>query len=270
MRTLPNGLTTRTGRPFEFRASPRSTVTIQVPADWRGPDNCDPHEPAQATWLDSLPELRAVAGGTWETDDAGFQTLVSRLADRLIVPTPKLYAALVDLRRTGHRDADGGLARADRLIAAHPDVAELHFVRGGLLESRRDLEAARAAFDTTVALDPDHGEGWIRAGFLRLTDPALHDESLACHRRAVALLPRSSTAGYYLARQLARMDRLAEAEAEMARTIGLDSPAPPDSYMHRARWLHALDRRDEALAVLDSSPLKPPVLLTLREQLSAS
>ena len=64
----------------------------------------------------------------------------------------------------------------------------------------------------------------------------------------------------------------------MGRTITLDEVAPPDSYMHRARWLHALGRTDEAHAVLDDcldaradpSPSTVRAIAAARKELEAN
>lgn len=273
VRTLPDGATTRDGQPFRFQVYERDVIRVEIPGSWRGPDRADPSEPGQEAWLCSdpvRPHLRSVWSCIWETDQGGFGALLDLLADRLSAPSAEVQQALEKLRDGMYGDPKGTLVEVDELLARHPDLAELHFTRGRVLERLGDVPAARAAFDRCVECAPHHGEGWIRAGFTRLTTSELHHESLACHERAVALLPRSSSASYYLARQLARLDRLEEAQAEMARNIQLQEIAPPDSYMHRARWLHALGRRAEALEVLDSSEHQPEALLRLRLELADS
>ena len=253
--------------------SQRSAITVQVPGQWRGPDLCTPDVPAQVAWLDSAavkPFLTARWHCTWETDEAGFQGFLDLLADHLIAPDQAVYDRLVEVRQRATVDLESHRAQAAALVAEHPQVAELHFLHGQVLEWMRDLDAAREAYDRCVALAPAHGEAWMRTGFLRRTDPDAQDACLACHQRAVALLPRSTSAGYLLARQLARMDRLEEAQAEMARTIDLDPGTPPDSFMHRARWLHALGRTPEALATLDACALQSKALVALRAEIEGA
>ncbi|WP_168735274.1 XrtA/PEP-CTERM system TPR-repeat protein PrsT [Pseudothauera rhizosphaerae] len=53
------------------------------------------------------------------------------------------------------RDYDKALAAADAMVDRHPDNAEAHNMRGGVLMARQDLPAAREAFEKALALRPD-------------------------------------------------------------------------------------------------------------------
>jgi hypothetical protein len=53
---LPGGILP--GRQLSFSIDRRGgTIVVHVPGHFRGPDNCTPHLPEQADWLDGLSDL---------------------------------------------------------------------------------------------------------------------------------------------------------------------------------------------------------------------
>jgi tetratricopeptide (TPR) repeat protein len=68
--------------------------------------------------------------------------------------------ALVQLLEAGGRRA-AALARAEAALAAHPDQAPFHALRGELLRGAGRSDEARVAFQAAVELDPDHAPALV-------------------------------------------------------------------------------------------------------------
>lgn len=66
-------------------------------------------------------------------------------------------------------DAGGGVDLVDEALASHPHDPRLHFLRGSILASDRDYEAARAAVGEAVRLAPDYAIARFQLGFLEYT-----------------------------------------------------------------------------------------------------
>ena len=58
------------------------------------------------------------------------------------------------LRATRRNQADAASRYVDQALALAPADARLHHLRGGLLAERGEIEAAMAAIERAVALDP--------------------------------------------------------------------------------------------------------------------
>ena len=113
------------------------------------------------------------------------------------------------------------LPMAERLIAAHPDDARLHFFRGSMLAgSGRPIEA-HASLSRAVALAPDFALARFQLGFFELTsgEPA---------RAPLSALPDD----HYLRQFVTGLthlihDRFAETIAALASGIAANAETPP-------------------------------------------
>lgn len=121
--------------------------------------------------------------------------------------------------------AGGELALAEHLIAAYPDDARLHFMRGSLLAgSGRPIEA-HAALSRAVALAPDFTLARFQLGFFELT-------SGEAARALETWGPlRALPTDHYLARFVAGLtdlihDRFAEAIAALQDGIAVNTENP--------------------------------------------
>ena len=118
-----------------------------------------------------------------------------------------------------------------------PDWAEAHFDRGFLLQELNDPEAAIAAFDRAIALDPKHDRAYYGKA-LSLIGLKRRDEAVAPLEKNTKLQPMSPYGWYQLARvqfdrgkpekTQAIIDHLATFEpkvaAQLARETGLRAP----------------------------------------------
>jgi glutathione synthase/RimK-type ligase-like ATP-grasp enzyme len=108
----------------------------------------------------------------------------------------------------------------DRLVAAHPDVADLAFARACLLEDLgRPLAAARA-YDALLAFSPDHDGALTNAGALAFADGRPH-AARAYFARAADAHPGEPRVHVNLANVLAQLDPPSSREA-YARALALD------------------------------------------------
>lgn len=81
-----------------------------------------------------------------------------------------------DLEALAARLAEGGgVDLVDQALGSHSDDPRLHFLRGSILASDRDYEAARAAVGEAVRLAPDYAIARFQLGFLEYTsgEPSL-------------------------------------------------------------------------------------------------
>ncbi len=116
--------------------------------------------------------------------------------------------------RAQRGDADGAIADAQRLVAAHPARSAADwFNLGFMLEARGDLDAAEPAFRRAVELDPKLDRAWYGLG-LALIRQRRFDDAVAALKRTTQLQPMSPYGWYQLAR--VHMDR---AEPDETRKI---------------------------------------------------
>ncbi len=127
-----------------------------------------------------------------------------------------------------NKDHAGALQLLDELIAAHPKAAPLHFHRGRCLEAMGQREEAARAFDTALALAPDH----VATMLARVTLAEENHEEFDTGpllRRAVALEPDNATALFLCARAVLENydgskepDVIEQALARLDRSIEID------------------------------------------------
>lgn len=118
------------------------------------------------------------------------------------------------------------LSLAERLIAAHPDDARLHFFRGSMLAgSARPIEA-HASLSRAVALAPDFALARFQLGFFELTsgEPARAQATW----EPLSTLPED----HYLRQFVIGLthlihDRFAEAIGSLERGMATNGETPP-------------------------------------------
>lgn len=185
---------------------------------------------------------------------------------------------------------DEGMKVLRRALMFWPSNAQLHCTLGGELFAGRQLEAALAAYDQALALDPALVEALANRGNLlqdmgrhaqavsdydaalanggRLATivssraNALHalgryEEARYGHEEAVALAPRDPAVWCNLALHLSDRDEKAAALTALDRALEL-APGHPVILSNRGNVLEALERFDEALADLDAALAKAP------------
>jgi len=130
-----------------------------------------------------------------------------------------LRALVVDLCAAG--EADAALPYVEAALAAHPDAAVFHEIRGTWLEQRGSPadspgEGVRAAYQRALDLDPDNA--LALAGLGRLAaDP---QAALALYTRAAAADPADPVPQRAAAELLVGLGRREEAESRLAELLG--------------------------------------------------
>lgn len=115
----------------------------------------------------------------------------------------------VSLHRTGNLDA--ALAAFDRAIQLDPTYVMAHSNRGLVLTDLERPQDAAAAFQQVIALTPDSAEAWCHLGTAYHRGGNLAEAETACHR-AVALDTNCIDAYLQLSLTLDRLHRPEEAE----------------------------------------------------------
>jgi len=109
----------------------------------------------------------------------------------------------------------------------------------------KDPEAARAAYQRALDLDPDLGDAYVNLGRLahEAGDPAT---ATRCYHRALARDELDPVIHYNLALALEDLNRRNEALAHYSRAVGLN-PNFADAHYNLSQLLSRLGRRAEAL-----------------------
>jgi predicted Zn-dependent protease len=141
-----------------------------------------------------------------------------RETERLDLADPRnaeaLRALVVDLSAAG--DADAALRYAEAGLAAHPDAAVFHEIRGLALEQRgAPPEEVHAAYARALELDPEDAQAL--AGLARLA--ADSEAALALYTRAAAADPKDPALQRASAELLVSLGRRAEAEERLAELL---------------------------------------------------
>jgi tetratricopeptide (TPR) repeat protein len=118
------------------------------------------------------------------------------------------------------------------------------FERGVALEDD-DVDAARAAYEKAVAIDPDHADAWVNLGRLahEAGDPAV---AARCYHEALARDETDPVTHFNLALACEDLDRPAEAAAHYLRAVAIN-PRFADAHYNLSQLLSRLGRRDEAV-----------------------
>lgn len=130
-----------------------------------------------------------------------------------------------------------------RILATHPDLAEVHALLGQAAAELRDAATARTHFERALELAP--GDGVTRdllAGLL--ADLGESESALAEYRQALACFPDSVDIRNNMAGLLIRLGRLDEAVTRCREALAID-PREPDVHANLA---YALELQGNAAA----------------------
>jgi tetratricopeptide (TPR) repeat protein len=202
----------------------------------------------------TVPEHRAaaaaaLAAGVRERAGAEAAVKAIRRVDHLDLDDPfhaEALAALIE-----HLCASGSgaaaVAAADHAIAAHPDAAVFHALRGRALALRGDPAKARAAFERALALDREQR---VALRGLAAIESASPEAALSLYERVLALDPDDAESARGAASALAAQGRSREAEDRLAALLR-DRPYDADAALALARLRiarGAVDARTRELA----------------------
>jgi tetratricopeptide (TPR) repeat protein len=128
---------------------------------------------------------------------------------------PEALEALVEHLAASGRAA-AAVAEVDRALAAYPQVAVFHALRGRALTRRANAPAeARAAFERALALDPEQRVA-LRGLAAAESAAGAPKAALALYERALALDPGDAPSARGAAAALVALDRSGEAEQRLA------------------------------------------------------
>src|SRR5262245_14146195 len=203
----------------------------------------------------AVPERRAAAAAAFAAgvrERAGAEAAVKaiRRVEGLDLDDPshaEALAALVD-----HLCASGSAAAAvtaaDHALAAHPDAAVFHALRGRALALRGDRAKARAAFERALALDPE--QRVALRGLAAIESESSPAAALPLYERALGLDPNDAESARGVAAALAAQGRSREAEDRLAALL-LERPYDAGAALTLARLRIArgeVDARTRELA----------------------
>jgi tetratricopeptide (TPR) repeat protein len=139
---------------------------------------------------------------------------------------------------------DAVLARS---LEAFPDVAVVHEVRGGALERRGDVDAARKAYERARLLDPENYRASLGLARLTLASEGI-ESALPLFDAAIESDPSDSRAAVAAAEALIAAGRSAEAVTRLELTLG---EVPFDSASARLLADLELEKGSTSPRVLD-------------------
>jgi len=157
---------------------------------------------------------------------------------------PALRVLLAQLAALGdHAGAEKRIAAA---LAAHPDAAVFHELRGRALRAAaQPPDAARAAFARALELDPEHASALV--GLAELSAEAgAHEAALALYDRAAEADPDDPAPAHAAARLLLDTQESQEAERRLEELLGRH-PREADAAHELARLLAERGELDRAL-----------------------
>ena len=189
----------------------------------------------------SVPQLvagfqAAVARQDWEAARSAGRQLARQLPDNASV------AYNLGLAEKSAGAAEAAIAAFERALALDPDHHNARFELAGSLTETAKLAEARAHLETYLAQNPDDADARLNLGriLLRLDQPAA---ALACLEKANAPHPTDDTA-IALATALRDLGRLDEAQALLDQL-----PATPDAAALRLKVMTQGARGRFSLAV---------------------
>jgi len=162
----------------------------------------------------SLPNALAAAaeGVTERVGAAGAVNLLAG-APGIDYANPRALPVLHALVRYAHEADRPAVAEeaVEKALAAHPDFAAFHAIRGLHLEGTGDPKAARKAYQQALTLAPENVAALIGLGRLA-ADP---ETALGFYERAIAADPRNAEAQLGAARSLEASGRAEEAASRL-------------------------------------------------------
>ncbi|MCP5084066.1 MAG: tetratricopeptide repeat protein [Alphaproteobacteria bacterium] len=127
------------------------------------------------------------------------------------------------LFQQGNLDAARKLCRS--LVNKHPNDDKVRYAHAMICQQAGDIDAAIAAYETTVKISPSHLQALANLGGL-LVSAGRHDEAVAPLTRALRFAPNSAPARYNLAQAYHAQGNLPAALQEAHKARALDDKIP--------------------------------------------
>jgi len=168
-----------------------------------------------------------------------------RAAAKLGSPATQLLATAVRLHQAGQLVAAEACYR--QVLAAQPNLAEVHFRLGDALMGQGKLDEAVAAYRQAIGIKPDFAEAHSNLGFA-LAAQGKFDEAVAAYGQAIGSKPDFAVRVHCnLGLALAAQGRLDEAVAAYHQAIGI-KPDFAEAHSSLGGALYAQGKFDEAIA----------------------
>lgn len=148
-------------------------------------------------------------------------------------------------------EADAAAAAFDRALAIDPGCIDAHYNRALLLQGQGALAEAEAAYERLVALAPGHAAGWNNLAVLRL-DSGRAEAALAACEALLAMAPEFRDGHVNRGNALSQLDRFAEAIVAYDQALAID-PACSEAHANRGNALQELGQPEAALAAFDAA-----------------
>lgn len=146
---------------------------------------------------------------------------------------------------------DDASARVGALLDTHPKEPGLRLLQSQILQARGQLDAARAALDSELALDAENTTTWTSIGDLELQRGRLPEAEQA-YRRALTVNPLHAPALASMSEILVRSDREAAARGLTEQALAAD-PTLPAALFRKAWFLSKDNKSEEALALYQAA-----------------
>jgi tetratricopeptide (TPR) repeat protein len=157
------------------------------------------------------------------------------------------------------QELDKAHARIDQALAAYPNVASLHYLKGQAYGSQRNVQGAEAELKRAIELDPNYLAAYSALGSLYINTKQ-EDRAIAEYQKMIARRPDKATTPYTLIGMLEDQRKNYDAAAENYRKALASDPNAMIAANNLA-WLYAVTGKgnlDEAARLAQGVVQKYP------------
>ncbi|MBI4658651.1 MAG: FecR domain-containing protein [Verrucomicrobia bacterium] len=139
----------------------------------------------------------------------------------------------------------------DQALKHSPENAQAHALKGFLLSAENRIALARGAFEESIRLDPDLGNGWLGRGLCRIRKRDF-EGGVQDLQMAAVLEPNRSFLRSYLGKAYGLSGDVGKSDLEIARAKTLD-PGDPTAPLYSALQKYQQSQINAAVADLEAS-----------------
>jgi Flp pilus assembly protein TadD len=154
--------------------------------------------------------------------------------------------AAVSMLNTGK--VNEAVAALEKLVAANPTNASMHYNLGVAYERRDEYEKARQQYEEAIKVKPEFGDAFLAIGNTFMAQRNFND-AITPLSKAVELLPQNYAAAYNLGASYSNGGMYAEAEGAFRKAVAIN---PSEPYVHQQLGMALLgqSKKDEGIAEL--------------------
>jgi tetratricopeptide (TPR) repeat protein len=135
----------------------------------------------------------------------------------------------------------------EKLVAANPGTAALHYNLGVAYERRDQYEKAREQYEEAIKAKPDFGDAFLAIGNTFMAQKNFND-AITPLVKAVELLPQNYGAAYNLGASYANGGMYAEAEGAFRKAVTIN---PKEPYVHQQLGMALLGQSKKAEGIAE-------------------